>query len=76
MLYGHKPHIFRILCTIEGDTVFVLHVRHGLRSRFHRVACRRIGLPIDISFSAFGFQLSYSLSGVAAPAAVGQWARL
>ncbi|MBL8228848.1 MAG: type II toxin-antitoxin system RelE/ParE family toxin [Bryobacterales bacterium] len=33
MLYGHKPHIYRILYTIEGDTVFVLHVRHGRRRR-------------------------------------------
>lgn len=29
--YGHKPHIYRILLTIEGNTVFVLHIVHGRR---------------------------------------------
>jgi len=27
----HKPHVYRILFTIEGDSVFVLHIRHGRR---------------------------------------------
>jgi plasmid stabilization system protein ParE len=31
LLYGQKPHIYRILFTIEGDTVYVLHIRHGRR---------------------------------------------
>ncbi len=31
LLYGHNPHIYRILFTIHGDTVYVLHIRHGRR---------------------------------------------
>src|SRR5450432_1181344 len=30
-LYGRKPHVYRILFTIEGETVYVLHLRHGRR---------------------------------------------
>ena len=29
--YGHKPHVYRILFTIEGDIGHVLHIRHGRR---------------------------------------------
>jgi len=31
LLYGRKPHVYRILFTIEGDTVSILHIRHGRR---------------------------------------------
>ena len=31
LLYGHKPHVYRILFTIHGSTVFILHIRHGRR---------------------------------------------
>jgi plasmid stabilization system protein ParE len=31
LLYGRKPHVYRILFTVEGDTVQVLHIRHGRR---------------------------------------------
>jgi len=31
MLYGRKPHMYRILFTIDGETVYVLHLRHGRR---------------------------------------------
>ncbi|HKM91936.1 MAG TPA: type II toxin-antitoxin system RelE/ParE family toxin [Candidatus Acidoferrales bacterium] len=31
LLYGHKPHVYRILFTIATDTVYVLHIRHGRR---------------------------------------------
>jgi len=31
LLYGRKPHVYRILFTIQGDTVNVLHIRHGRR---------------------------------------------
>ena len=31
LLYGNKPHVYRILFTIEGDVVYVLHIRHGRR---------------------------------------------
>jgi len=33
LIYGKKPHFYRILFTIIGDVVFVLHVRHGRRRR-------------------------------------------
>jgi plasmid stabilization system protein ParE len=31
LLYGRKPHVYRILFTIQGETVHVLHIRHGRR---------------------------------------------
>ncbi len=31
LLYGRRPHIYRILFTIQGDVVYVLHIRHGSR---------------------------------------------
>jgi plasmid stabilization system protein ParE len=37
LLYGRKPHIYRILFTIEGDTVYVLHIRHGRRRPLTRL---------------------------------------
>lgn len=32
LLYGHRPHTYRILFTIEGEVVYVLRIRHGRRS--------------------------------------------
>ena len=37
LVFGTKPHQYRILFTIEEDAVIVLHVRHGRR--------RRVGEP-------------------------------
>jgi plasmid stabilization system protein ParE len=31
LLYGRKPHQYRVLSTIDGETVVVLHIRHGRR---------------------------------------------
>jgi len=31
LLYGRKPHAYRILFTIEGEVVKILHIRHGRR---------------------------------------------
>jgi plasmid stabilization system protein ParE len=31
LLYGRKPHAYRVLFTIEADTVVILHIRHGHR---------------------------------------------
>jgi toxin ParE1/3/4 len=31
LLYGRRPHVYRILFAIEGDVVQVLHIRHGRR---------------------------------------------
>ncbi|MGO4883492.1 MAG: type II toxin-antitoxin system RelE/ParE family toxin [Bryobacteraceae bacterium] len=36
LLYGSKPHVYRILFTIQGNTVRVLHIRHGRRQRLSR----------------------------------------
>jgi plasmid stabilization system protein ParE len=33
LLYGSKPHVYRILFTIDGSTVYILHIRHGRRKR-------------------------------------------
>ena len=33
LLYGRRPHVYRILFSIEQDTLYVLHVRHGRRLR-------------------------------------------
>src|ERR1035438_7528082 len=32
LLYGRKPHLYRVLFTIEADTVVILHIRHGRRN--------------------------------------------
>jgi plasmid stabilization system protein ParE len=31
LFYGHSPHIYRILFTINQDRVYVLYIRHGRR---------------------------------------------
>ena len=31
LLYGRKPYVYRIIFSIEGNTVSVLHIRHGRR---------------------------------------------
>ncbi len=31
LFYGRKPHVYRIIFTVEGNTVAVLHIRHGRR---------------------------------------------
>ena len=34
LLYGKKPHIYRILFTIEGENVCILRVRHTRQQKF------------------------------------------
>ena len=31
LLFGRKPHQYRVLFTVDGETVVVLHIRHGRR---------------------------------------------
>ena len=31
LVYGRKPHFYRVLFAIEADTVRVLHIHHGRR---------------------------------------------
>jgi plasmid stabilization system protein ParE len=31
LLYGHPPHVYRILFMIEDQTVYILHIRQGRR---------------------------------------------
>jgi hypothetical protein len=33
LFYERKPHVYRILFTVNGDMVEVLHIRHGRRKR-------------------------------------------
>lgn len=33
LFHGRRPHVFRILFTIDGDTVNVHHVRHAAQER-------------------------------------------
>ena len=33
LFHGRRPHVFRILFTIDGGTVNVLHVRHAAQDR-------------------------------------------
>lgn len=33
LVYGRKPHLYRILFTIDRDVVYVLRIRHGRRRR-------------------------------------------
>ena len=36
LLYGRRPHIYRILFAIDGEVAQVLHIRHGRRRRASR----------------------------------------
>jgi len=36
LVYGRKPHQYRVLYTIDGETVVVLHIRHGRREHLPR----------------------------------------
>ena len=36
LLYGKRPHVYRILFVIRGDVVYVLHVRHAARKALGR----------------------------------------
>ena len=31
LLYGDKPHVYRLLFTVQRDKVYLLHIRHGRR---------------------------------------------
>jgi toxin ParE1/3/4 len=31
LLYGRYPHIYKIYFTVESNTVWILHIRHGAR---------------------------------------------
>lgn len=31
LLYGTRPHLYRIVFTIQGEVVYILHVWHGRR---------------------------------------------
>ena len=31
LLYGHKPHVYRVVFMVEGEAVYILHVWHGRR---------------------------------------------
>lgn len=31
LLYGRKPHVYRIVFTIQADAVYILHIWHGRR---------------------------------------------
>jgi hypothetical protein len=33
LLYGRKPHVYRVLFTVAVDTVSVLQIRQGRRQR-------------------------------------------
>ncbi len=36
LLYGHKPHVYRIIYAVDrsANSVVVLHIRHGARDAF------------------------------------------
>lgn len=36
LLYGRKPHLYRILFTVKGENVNILHIRHGRREPIAR----------------------------------------
>lgn len=31
LLYGKRPHVYRVLFVIRQSTVYILHIRHGAR---------------------------------------------
>jgi plasmid stabilization system protein ParE len=36
LLYGRKPHVYRVLFTVDKDSVIILHIRHGRQLRISR----------------------------------------
>jgi plasmid stabilization system protein ParE len=36
LLYGRRPHVYRILYIIRGTDVYILHVRHSARQTMER----------------------------------------
>lgn len=44
LLYGKRPHVYRVLFIVSGDTVHVLHVRHAARNQLRR---GELDLPPD-----------------------------
>jgi plasmid stabilization system protein ParE len=35
LLFGKKPHVYRVLHELRGNTVYVLHIVHGAREHFN-----------------------------------------
>jgi plasmid stabilization system protein ParE len=33
LLYGRRPHVYRLIFTVESETVYILHIWHGRRKR-------------------------------------------
>jgi plasmid stabilization system protein ParE len=33
LIYGRKPHQYRVLFNVDGHVVWILHIRHGRRDR-------------------------------------------
>jgi plasmid stabilization system protein ParE len=33
LLYGRKPHVYRVIFKMESETVYILRIRHGRRQR-------------------------------------------
>ncbi|MGA2589315.1 MAG: type II toxin-antitoxin system RelE/ParE family toxin [Bryobacteraceae bacterium] len=31
LLYGHRPHVYRVIFKVEDETVYILRIRHGRR---------------------------------------------
>lgn len=31
LLYGRDPHVYKVYFTVDSDTVWILHIRHGAR---------------------------------------------
>jgi toxin ParE1/3/4 len=31
LLYGRRPHVYRVIFKMEGETVYILRIRHGRR---------------------------------------------
>ena len=31
LLYGRKPHVYRVIFSLESETVYVFHIWHGRR---------------------------------------------
>ena len=37
LLFGRRPHVYRVYFTVLSDTIKVLHVRHGARKELKRL---------------------------------------
>ena len=52
LLYGKRPHVYRILFIVRQDVVYVLHIHtgHGVQCNLKRFSCRPEANKFNFAF--------------------------